>query len=74
MTLTSPDAITPDAVRPGPGADEPARRGWRATMPTHSATSGPNSGPTTIAPTIKIGWSTRTPMLAINMATTMKVR
>jgi hypothetical protein len=43
-------------------------------MPTHSATSGPNSGPTTIAPTIKIGWSTRTSMLAINMATTMKVR
>jgi hypothetical protein len=32
-----------------------AGRRQRVTMPIQTATSGPNSGPTTIAPTIRIG-------------------
>ena len=37
-----------------------------------SPASGPNSGPTTIAPTMRIGWSSRIPTAAISIASTMK--
>ena len=51
-----------------------ARRGRPLTMPTQNATSGPNSGPTTMAPTMRIGWSSMTPIAAIMVATIMKQR
>ena len=35
----------------------PARRGCRSTAATQNAAIGPNSGPTTMAPTMRIGLS-----------------
>ena len=49
-----------------------AKSGRRSTRATDSPASGPNSGPTTIAPTIRIGWSRRMPTAAICMARIMK--
>ena len=43
-------------------------------MPAQNAASGPNSGPTTIEPTIRIGGSSSTPMLAMTIATIMNMR
>ncbi len=48
--------------------------GRRRTTATHSAASGPNSGPTTIAPTIRIAESVRMPMAARSVAITMNAR
>ena len=46
----------------------------RRTMATHRAASGPYSGPTTMAPTIRIGESSRMPTAAIMAATAMNTR
>ena len=46
----------------------------RWTAATQSPAIGPNSGPTTIAPMIRIGESSRTPTEAIRQARTMKSR
>ena len=48
-----------------------ARSFRRWTSATDSPASGPNSGPTTMAPTIRIGWSSRMPTAPICMASTM---
>ncbi len=44
------------------------------TIATQTAASGPNSGPTTIAPTIRIGESVMTPTPPISIAITMNAR
>ena len=49
-----------------------SRRRW--TSATHRPARGPNSGPTTIAPMIRIDESWRMPRAAIIVASTMKVR
>ena len=46
----------------------------RSTTATQRPASGPNSGPTTIAPTIRIGESRKMPTEAIRQASTMKTR
>ena len=46
-------------------SDRRASAGRRCTIATHSPASGPNSGPTTIAPTTRIGWSSSRPNAAI---------
>ena len=46
----------------------------RWTMATASPASGPNSGPTTIAPMIRICESVKIPQAAINVARTMNAR
>jgi hypothetical protein len=55
-------------------ADLAASGARHCTSATQSAASGPNSGPTTIAPTMRIGWSRRTPMPAIIVAMIMNAR
>jgi len=55
-------------------ADRPTTRHLRRTIPTAMAASGPKSGPTTMAPTMRIGWSLTTPTAAIIVATAMKTR
>src|SRR5881394_2711465 len=50
------------------------RSGRRCTSATQRPASGPNSGPTTIAPTIRIGWPSITPAEAIRHAITMQAR
>ena len=52
-----------------PAADE-----RRRTMATHNAASAPYSGPTTIAPMINTGESSRMPIAAIIAATAMNDR
>ena len=58
-----------------PTASAPSERRtslpWRWTIATDRPASGPNSGPTTMAPTIRIGWSKRMPTAAICIAITM---
>ena len=49
-----------------------AKSGRRSTSATDRPASGPNSGPTTMAPTIRIGWSSRIPTAPICIASTMK--
>ena len=44
------------------------------TTATQRPANGPNSGPTTIAPMIRMIWSVRIPTAAISVATTMKAR
>ena len=46
----------------------------RFTSATDRPASGPNSGPTTMAPTIRIGWSRTIPTTAICIAAIMKRR
>ena len=55
-------------------SDRRASAGRRCTIATHSPASGPNSGPTTIAPTTRIGWSSSSPNAAIMVATHMNTR
>ncbi len=55
-------------------SDRRASAPWRLTSATQRPASGPNSGPTTIAPTIRIGWSSTMPTAAICIAMTMKSR
>ncbi len=52
-------------------SDRLASSPWRCTSATDRPASGPNSGPTTMAPTIRIGWSNRIPTDAICIAITM---
>ncbi len=52
-------------------AERPARSARRCTIATHSPASGPNSGPTTIAPTTRISESRMIPIAAISPARTM---
>lgn len=54
--------------------ERPIRVGRPRTSPTQSAASGPKSGPTTIAPTMRIGSSNTTPIAAIIVATAMNTR
>ena len=51
--------------------DARATRGRRRTTARQSAASGPNSGPTTIAPTIRTAESVRIPTAAIIVAIAM---
>ena len=51
-----------------------ATSGWRWTIATLRPAIGPNSGPTTIAPMIRISWSVRMPTAAISIASAMKAR
>ena len=51
-----------------------ASAGRRCTAATQKPAIGPNSGPTTIAPTIRIALSRITPIEAITVAMTMKAR
>lgn len=55
-------------------AERAASRGARRTSAVHSPASGPNSGPTAIAPTIRIALSSTTPHAAIIVAMTRKAR
>ena len=56
---------------PSAASDRRARSDLRWTSATDRPASGPNSGPTTIAPTIRIGWSSRMPTAPICIASTM---
>ena len=51
-----------------------ARSRWRCTSATQSPARGPNSGPTTIAPMIRISESSMIPSAAIMVARSMKAR
>lgn len=51
-----------------------ARRGARCTIEVEMLTSGPNSGPTAMAPTMRTALSSTTPQAAIIVARVMKAR
>ncbi len=51
-----------------------ARRGPRRTIAVQMPARGPNSGPTAMAPTIRIALSRTTPQAAIIVASVMKAR
>ena len=61
------------AAKPTPRAtsERRASRNRRWTTATQTPASGPNSGPTTIAPMIRISESVRIPTAAISVARTM---
>ena len=66
MPIGKPTARAASERRPTP------RR--RSTRATQRPASGPNSGPTTIAPTIRIGEPVKMPTEAIRQASVMKTR
>ncbi len=76
MKRLKPVVSSSAAAKPATSAisDRHARRGARCTSAVQTPASGPNSGPTAIAPTIRIALSSTTPQAAIIVATVRNTR
>ena len=74
MKRLKPTVTTIATAKPTSSAisERRARRGVRCTRAVQMPASGPNSGPTAIAPTIRIALSRTTPQAAIIVASVMK--
>lgn len=74
MNRLKPTVTAIAAAKPTSSAvsERSARRGRRRTVAVQIPARGPNSGPTAIAPTIRMALSSTTPQAAIMVASVMK--